>query len=89
MLALVRANRFSFNGHIEPKHPILAILKRFCGNFTLISAQTSTIDTSSVEYAYQLMVRNANKNEEMLTELEKINGIKDVSLTMQEQLLEV
>jgi uncharacterized membrane protein YhiD involved in acid resistance len=81
--------RFSFSGHIEPKHPILIILKRFCGNYTLISAQAGSIDTPSVEYAYQLMVRNADKNEEMLAELERIEGIKNVSLTMQEQLLEV
>ena len=31
--------RFSFPGHIGPKHPVPDILKRFCGNFTLISAQ--------------------------------------------------
>lgn len=81
--------RFSFTGHIEPKHPILVILKRFCGNFTLISAQDSSIGSRNVEYAYQLMIRNSDKNEEMLAELERIEGIKNISLTMQEQLLEV
>jgi uncharacterized membrane protein YhiD involved in acid resistance len=81
--------RFSFTGHIEPKHPILVILKRFCGNFTLISAQNGSTSSSNVEYAYHLTIRNANKNEEMLAELEKVDGIKNISLTMQEQLLEV
>ncbi|MBN1788197.1 MAG: DUF4956 domain-containing protein [Sedimentisphaerales bacterium] len=81
--------RFSFAGHLEPKHPILVILKRFCGNFTLISAQDSSIGSSNVEYAYQLMIRNSSKNEQMLAELEAIEGIKNISLTMQEQLLEV
>ena len=81
--------RFSFNGHIAPKHPVFTILKRFCGNFTLISAQNNGLGSSKVEYAYQLMIRNAGENEQMLVELEKIEGVKNISLTMQEQLLEV
>ena len=81
--------RFSLPGHIGPKHPISAILKRFCGNFTLISAQDSGFGSSEVEYAYQLMIRNAKKNEQMLSELEKVEGVGNISLTMQEQLLEI
>ncbi|MBA7646072.1 hypothetical protein ES703_53833 [subsurface metagenome] len=81
--------RFSLKGHIGPRHPIPAILKRFCGNFTLISVQDSGFGSPLVEYAYQLMIRNAAKNEQMLSELEKIEGIENISLTMQEQLLEV
>ncbi|MHC4122069.1 MAG: DUF4956 domain-containing protein [Planctomycetota bacterium] len=81
--------RFSLKEHIGPKHPIQHILKRFCGNFTLISAQDSGFGKANIEYAYQLMVRNAKKNEQMLTELEKIEGVENISLTMQEQLLEV
>lgn len=81
--------RFTLPGHIGPKHPIPVILKRFCGSFTLISAQDSGYGSPEVEYAYQLMVKNAKKNELMLAELEKIEGIENMSLTMQEQLLEV
>jgi hypothetical protein len=81
--------RFTLRGHIGPKHPVTGILKRFCGNFTLISAQDSGFGSPTVEYAYQLMVRTAKKNEQMLSELGKVEGIENVSLTMQEQLLEV
>ncbi len=81
--------RFTLPGHIGPEHPIPVILKRFCGSFTLISAQDSGYGSPEVEYAYQLMVKNAKKNELMLAELEKIEGIENMSLTMQEQLLEV
>jgi len=81
--------RFGLTGHIGPDHPVAVILKRFCGNFTLISAQDSGFGSPLVEYAYQLMIRNAAKNEQMLSELEKVEGIENVSLTMQEQLLEV
>jgi hypothetical protein len=42
-----------------------------------------------VEYAYQLMVKNTDKNEQMLAELQKVEGIENISLTMQEQLLEI
>ena len=81
--------RFTLRGHIDPKHPISGILKHFCGNFTLISSQESGFGSPAVEYAYQLMIRNAEKNELMLSELRKVEGIENVSLTMQEQLLEV
>jgi len=81
--------RFSLNCHIDPNHPVSKILKRFCGNFTLISAQDSGFGSPVVEYAYQVMIRNSAKNEIMLSELEKVEGIENVSLIMQEQLLEV
>lgn len=80
--------RFSFRGHIGPENPIPVILDRFCGSFTLISVQDTGFG-GPAEYAYQLMIRNAAKNEQMIAELEKVDGIENVSLTMQEQLLEV
>jgi uncharacterized membrane protein YhiD involved in acid resistance len=81
--------RFSLKGHIGPGHPVTGILKRFCSHFILISAQQSGFGTSEVEYAYQLMIRNDTLNEQMLTELGRVEGIENISLTMQEQLLEV
>jgi uncharacterized membrane protein YhiD involved in acid resistance len=81
--------RFSLKGHITGDHPVAGILKRFCGNVALISAQDSGFGTALVEYAYQLMVRNTDKNEQMLAELQKVEGIENISLTMQEQLLEI
>ena len=55
----------------------------------MISAQDSDFGSQAVEYAYQVMIRNAARNELMLSELEKVEGISNISLTMQEQLLEV
>jgi uncharacterized membrane protein YhiD involved in acid resistance len=81
--------RFSLKGRIGSNHPIPVILKRFCGNFILISSQDSGFGVSMVEYAYQLMVKNADKNEQMLGELQQVEGIENMSLTMQEQLLEI
>jgi uncharacterized membrane protein YhiD involved in acid resistance len=81
--------RFTLSTHIGPDHPLPGILKRFCSNFSLISAHDAGLGAEQVEYSYQLMIRNANKNEIMLSELENVKGITNVSLTMQEQLLEV
>ena len=81
--------RFSLKGPIGPEHPIPAILKRFCGKFTLISSQESGFGVPLVEYAYQLIIRSAAKNEQMLSELKKVEGIENINLTMQERLLEV
>jgi uncharacterized membrane protein YhiD involved in acid resistance len=81
--------RFSVAKHMDPNHPIHSILKRFCGSFTLVSAQGNDFGDPNVEYAFQLMVRNAGKNEKLLSELGEIEGVKNLSLTMQEQLLDV
>ncbi|UCF16479.1 MAG: DUF4956 domain-containing protein [Phycisphaerales bacterium] len=81
--------RFTFKGHIEPDSTILTILGRFCGRFTLISAQDSGFGTSEVEYAYQVMIKNTGKNQQMLSELQDVEGLENISLTMQERLLEV
>ncbi len=81
--------RFSLTSHIGTDHPVTATLRRFCGNFTLISAQDSGFGSPVVEYAYQIMIRNASKNEKMLAELGRVEGIENISLIMQEQLLEV
>jgi len=81
--------RFTFRGHLGPDNPILAILRRFCGSFVLISAQDTGFGTSEVEYAYQLMIRNTAKSQQMLSELQNVEGLENVSLTMQERLLEV
>jgi len=81
--------RFTVGKHIGSDHPIHKILKQFCGSFTLISAQDGDFGDPNVEYAFQLMVRNAKKNEKLLSELEQIEGVRNLSLTMQEQLLDV
>ncbi len=80
--------RFSLRGPIGPDHPVPGVLRRFCGNFTLISVQDSGFG-GPAEYAYQIMIRNAASNEQFISELEKIDGIEGISLTMQEKLLEV
>ncbi len=81
--------RFNVTGHVGPDHPVPVLLKKFCRTFTLISAQDGDYGNQVVEYAYQVMIRNATKNELMLSELDKVEGISNISLTMQEQLLEV
>ena len=71
------------------RHLHTTILKRFCGSYTLISAQDSGFGVSEVEYAYQLMIKNAERNQQMLSELQNVEGLENISLTMQEKLLEV
>jgi hypothetical protein len=80
--------RFSLRGPIGTDHPVPGILRRFCGNFTMISAQDSGFG-GPAEYAYQIMVKNTAQNEDFISELEKVDGMENISLTMQEKLLEV
>lgn len=81
--------RFTLDGYIAPDHPAIAILKKFCGNHTMISSDGGDFGNKNVEYAYQIMVKNAAKNEMMIDELRKIEGVKNISLTVQEQLLQI
>ncbi|TFG44847.1 MAG: DUF4956 domain-containing protein [Candidatus Brocadiia bacterium] len=81
--------RFRLKNRISPEHPVTLILKRFCKGFTMISVQDDEFAGRNVEYAYQVMIRNTNKTELMLFELGKVEGLENINLTMQEQLLEV
>ena len=80
--------RFTLKGPIGPSHPVLALLGRFCNSYNLLSRQDSGFG-GGAEYAYQLLVRNIGRNEQMLAELEQIEGLENINLTMQEKLLEV
>ncbi len=80
--------RFSLRGPLGPDHPVPAILRKFCGNFTLISVQDTGFG-GPAEYAYQLMIRNTTQNEALVSALESVEGIENISLTLQEKLLEV
>ena len=80
--------RFTLTGPIGPEHPVPGILKRFCSQFSLISMQNNSV-IDAAEHAYQLMIRDCSRNEEMLSQLGRLTGISDISLTMQEELLEV
>jgi len=68
--------RFSLKNHVSGDHPVAGILKRFCGNAVLISAQDSGFGTSLVEYAYQLMVKNTDKNEQMLPNFRRSRALR-------------
>jgi hypothetical protein len=81
--------RFTFRGNIEPGHPLLLTLGRFCQGFTMISSSSSGMEENNIDYSYQLSLRSLSKNELFLSELRKLDGICNVSMTTQEQLLEI
>jgi uncharacterized membrane protein YhiD involved in acid resistance len=80
--------RFQAPEPMCPSHPLLNILRRYCTSYTLISVQDGESD-SPVEYAYQLMVKDRARSEEMMFHLKMVKDIYNVSLSMQEELLEV
>jgi uncharacterized membrane protein YhiD involved in acid resistance len=80
--------RFSLKGQMGPSHPATLVLSRFCGNYTLLSRQETGFG-GAAEYAYQILIKNTDKNEQLLSELEQVEGIDSINLTMQEKLLEV
>ena len=81
--------RFRITGHITPSHPVIKILNKFCSNHTMISSQDGDFGDNDVEYAYQIMLKSSSKNEQMVAELQEIGNIKNLNLTVQEQLLQI
>jgi uncharacterized membrane protein YhiD involved in acid resistance len=81
--------RFTLKNPMVPEDSISDILKRFCGSFILISAQSRSFDSTETDYAYQLVIRDTSDSRQMLSELHTIEGIMNISLTMQERLLEI
>ncbi len=80
--------RFSLRTPMGEDHPIPEILRHFCANFILISVQDMG-QGGPAEYAYQLFIRNTAENEALVAELEKLEGVENINLTMQEKLLEI
>ena len=76
-----------FNLEEQPGMDIAPVLRRYCSNFTLISVQGA--GSGNAEYAYQVLVRDSRGSEGMIRALEELGGLAEISLTMQEQLLEV
>jgi uncharacterized membrane protein YhiD involved in acid resistance len=80
--------RFSLAGPFGPDHDVTKVLKHFCAGFTMVTVQDSGF-TEASEYAFQLFIRDGSRNQEMVSALEAIPGLANISLTMQEELLEV
>lgn len=81
--------RFTFHGELNANHPLFKVLRRFCRNIVLTSSQSRGPDRSRMDYAYQITLRKASLNQQMLSELRKIEGIENLSLAIQEQILEL
>lgn len=80
--------RFRLQGELTPDHALNTIFNRFCRTATLISVQGGGVDQPS-DYAYQLFLYDASQNEELVQELEALEDVSHLSLTLQESLLEV
>lgn len=80
--------RFTRDDELDEAEGVEQILKKYCGSSVMISVQQNS-GVGPAEYAYQLMVKDAGKNHAMVCALEAVPGVANVSLVMQEQLLEI
>ena len=81
--------RFNMTNQIHANHPVVMVMQKYCKKYTLISSQDPDFGASNIEYAYTLLLKNADDNEEMIAELGKVEGVENINLTVQEQLLHV
>jgi len=80
--------RFRLDDTLAPEHPLNAILARYCHHATMVSMQGGG-QGMPAEYAYQLYLFDADQNQEMIAAIEALPGVSQLSLTLQEPLLEV
>lgn len=80
--------RFTATKPFGPQHPAMTVLKRFCTRYALVSLQDGPM-TDTCDCAYQLTLLESNRSEELAAALEEVPGIDSVSLTGEEELLEV
>jgi hypothetical protein len=83
--AFLRFSLAHSNGALDQ---VGAILKRFCDSMVLISTQDNDV-VEATEYSFQLAVRDTARNDALLAELVSATGMSNISLTMEETLLEV
>ncbi|HPB91978.1 MAG TPA: DUF4956 domain-containing protein [Anaerohalosphaeraceae bacterium] len=81
--------RFTFHGELGPEHPLFGVLRRFCRTIMLTSSQSRGPDRSRMDYVYQITLRKTSMNQQLLSELRKMEGIENLSLAVQEQILEL
>ena len=81
--------QFSVPGYLNPDHPAVKTINKFCKSHTMISSQDSGYDELNIEYSYQILIKNVANNEQMVNELQSIGGVKHLNLTVQEQLLQI
>lgn len=80
--------RFQIRGDMGPDHAVQGILKRYCRRVVLVSVQADSAGSAS-HYAYQVTLANSADNAELVQQLEDVDGLSHLQLTLQEQLLEV
>ena len=80
--------RFRLDGPLTSDHPLNALLARYCHQATMVSMQGGGQGMPG-DYAFQLYLFDADQNQEMVAAIEALPGVSQLSLTLQEPLLEV
>ena len=80
--------RFSLADHIDP-HVLQKIFRKFCNSAKLISSDEDSSGKGGTEYNYQLVIKDSAQTDKLVFDIKKLEGIMNVSLTVQEKLLEI
>jgi hypothetical protein len=67
---------------------LTGVLQRFCRQFRQLSVRHTMMDELA-DCTWQVRLRDRRRGSELVAELEQIEGVKDVSLVLQEEMSEV
>ena len=79
---------FNYPGPFDSSHELMKVFSKFCKGYTLVSSNPEGME-GGIHYSYQLTLRASISNEDLLSELSRVDGIRNIGLTVQEQLLEM
>lgn len=65
------------------------ILRRHCRSASLVTVRRALAGGGPAEYAYQVTLRNRERNAELLGDLGRVEGLEDISLALAEDMQEV
>ena len=80
--------RFRLDMREGQDEEISQLLWRHCQTKTLVTVRRMGGDAPA-EYSYRVSLRDKRRNDDLLIELQEIEGVRDASLAMQEELQEI
>lgn len=75
--------QFAFHPNGDESPPYLPVLNKYCKRHNIINAKTIE-EKNIMELAFYVKFRNKEKNSEFIRELDRTNGVKNISLFFDE-----
>ena len=80
--------RFNIGAEAQGRAAIETVMREFCRRFVLITLRETT-QGNRLEYSYHVKLKPKKVRDEFVTQLKRIDDVKDISLLLQETTVEL